>query len=207
MLSDEKESNSNNINNKEEEEEKEDIKEYPIEKIIARKLIKRLKKIHYLVKWQDYEYEASTWEPLQTLIEDMCFEKIFNYENQSLEEKIELLNKFKELEVLKKVTERDITATEYCEEMKFFRENYQDFNPIFKEKFETWEYGNLNDDIIDYIIPFQKSKEQGMMFKCFWKKRQNEREPRKPRYYPLQVIKSIDKESFHKSYLYYDNYH
>ena len=138
--------------------EEEEEEQYPIEKIITRRFQRKTKIIEYFVKWQGYDYSESTWETMQNLIEDNCFEKLFDYENQSLDEKIELLNKFKKLKKLKNVTEEIIRETEYCEEMNYFRENYQDFNPIFKAKLDAWEFGNLNDDIVDYIIPCQRTR-------------------------------------------------
>ena len=69
---------------------------------------------------------------------------------------------------------------------------------------DKWEYGNLNDDIIDYIIPYERSKNEGIIYKFFWKKRENENKPRKARYYPCIVVKNVDKENFHKAFLYFD---
>ena len=43
-----------------------------------------------------------------------------------------------------------------------------------------------------------------MIFRCFWKKREKEDKPRKPRYYPYSVILNVDKENFHKAFYYFD---
>ena len=69
---------------------------------------------------------------------------------------------------------------------------------------DQWEYGNLNDDIIDKIIPYERTKKEGIIYKCFWKKRENEEKPRKARYYPYIVVKSVDKEDFHKAFGYFN---
>ena len=182
----------------------EDEEEYPIEKIITRRFEKKTKKIEYFVKWQGYDYTENTWEFLQSLIEDNCFEKIYDYENLSLDDKIALLKEYKKSKILKGVTEESIKITENCDEMKFFRDNYQDFNPLLKEKLDKWEYGNLNDDLIDKIIPYERTKKEGIIYKCFWKTRENEKKPRKARYYPYIVVKSVDKENFHKAFGYFN---
>ena len=75
-----------------------DEQEFPIELIITRRINR--KRIEYLVKWQDYDYTECTWETLQNLIEDNCFEKLFDYENLSIDEKISLLNKYKKVKAL-----------------------------------------------------------------------------------------------------------
>ena len=197
-------SNSINRNELEDDIPEEEEEQFPIEKIIARKLSKSNGQLEYFVKWQGYSYEESTWESLKNLIEDYCFEKLFNYENLSLDDKISLLKKWKHLKKLKRVTEETIRNTEECEELDFFKNNYQDFNPDYKQYLDKWEYGNLNDDIIDYIIPYQRTKKEGMIFRCFWKKREKEDKPRKPRYYPYSVILNVDKENFHKAFYYFD---
>ena len=61
-------------------------KEYIIEKVIARRIYRGY--VQYLIKWENFDANESTWENLEHLIEDNCFGKIFNYENLSLEEKI-----------------------------------------------------------------------------------------------------------------------
>ena len=202
----EKRSRSNIRNNPKEssEEEEEEEQQFPIEKIIARRFEKKTKKIEYFVKWQGYDLSDNTWELMISLIEDNCFEKIYDYENQSLDEKIALLNKYKKLKKLRGVTEETLRATELCDEMEFFRNNYEDFNPILKEELEKWEYGNLNDDEIDYIIPYLRSRKEGIYFRCFWKKRENEDIPRKSRFYPYMVIKNVDKANFHKAFYWFD---
>lgn len=196
-------SNTNRNNLKESSEEEED-QQFPIEKIIARRFEKKTKKIEYFVKWQGYDYADNTWELMISLIEDNCFEKIYDYENMTLEAKIELLNQHKKLKKLRGVTEETIRATEYCEEMDFFRNNYEDFNPQLKEELDKWDYGNLNDDEIDYIVPYIRTKKEGMYFRCYWKKRQNEDMPRKSRFYPYIVIKNVDKDNFHKAFFWFD---
>ena len=67
---------------------------------------------------------------------DNCFEKIYDYENLPLDDKIELLNKFKKLKKLKGVNEDILRITENCDELRFFRDNYQDFNPLLKEQLD-----------------------------------------------------------------------
>jgi len=195
---------SNTRNNLKESSEEEEDQQFPIEKIIARRFEKKTKQIEYFVKWQGYDYADNTWELMISLIEDNCFEKIYDYENMTLEEKIELLNQHKKLKKLRGVTEETIRATEFCEEMEFFKNNYEDFNPLIKEELDKWEYGNLNDDEIDYIVPYLRTKKEGMYFRCYWKKRQNEDMPRKSRIYPYIVIKNVDKDNFHKAFYYFD---
>lgn len=203
-------SHSNDKNELEEEDDDDEEQQFPIELIIARRTNK--KRIEYFIKWQGYDYKECTWENLQLLIEDNCFEKLYDYENLSIDDKINLLNKYKKIkdldkkEKLKKISEKTILQTEQYEEVKFFRNNYNDFNPLFKKKLKNWEYGNLDDDVIDYIIPFQKYKKEGIIYKCFWKKRENEDKPRKPRYYSYYVIKRVDKLNFHKAFNYFDKY-
>ena len=197
-----------NSNDRNKLKEDDDEQEFPIELIIARRLNK--KRIEYLVKWQDYDYSECSWESLQRLIEDNCFEKLYDYENLPVDKKIILLNKYKKVKdldkknKLKKITETTISQTEHYDEVNFFRNNYNDFNPLFKTKLIDWEYGNLDDDIIDYIIPYQKFKKEGIVYKCFWKKRENEDKPRKPRFYSYYVIKSIDTANFHKAFKCFD---
>jgi hypothetical protein len=87
-------SNSNDRNKLRDDDEQ----EFPIELIITRRINR--KRIEYLVKWQGYDYTECTWETLQNLIEDNCFEKLFDYENLSIDEKISLLNKYKKVKAL-----------------------------------------------------------------------------------------------------------
>jgi hypothetical protein len=198
-------SNSNDRNKLRDDDEQ----EFPIELIITRRINR--KRIEYLVKWQGYDYTECTWETLQNLIEDNCFEKLFDYENLSIDEKISLLNKYKKVKALnnknklKKISEKTITQTEKYDEVTFFRNNYNDFNPLFKDKLKKWEYGNLDDDSIDFIIPYQRNKKEGIIYKCFWKKRRKEKEPRKPRYYSYYVIKSVDATNFHTAFNCFDH--
>ena len=193
------ENTDTNENNKE---ESDDEEEFPIELIIARRIYQ--KRIEYLVKWKGYSKDESTWENMQHLIEDNCFEKIYNYENLNFKDKIKLLNKNKGLSQLKLVTEETIKNTEKCNEISNFKNLYFDFNPLFRQKMKHWKFGNLNDDVIDYIVPCQKNTKEGIIFKCFWKKRAREDKPRKPRYYPFYVIKNVDRENFHKAFLRFD---
>ena len=134
-------SHSNNRNVIEEDimSEEEEDQQFPIEKIIARKLSKPNGKLLYLIKWLGYSYEESTWESMKNLIEDYCFQIIYDYENLSVDEKIALLKEWKHLKQLKRITEDNIRKTEECEELQFFRNNYQDFNPDFRELLENWE--------------------------------------------------------------------
>ena len=144
------------------EEQEEENREYTIEKILARRL--RKDRIEYNVKWIDFKYEENTWEPLQNLIEDYCFDKIFEYENMSIEKKIELLNEYKHLKCLYNVSEKTLR--------------------------------NIIDDLYMCQIP-----ESGdIYFKCLWKTREGEKKPRLPRYYHYSIIKSIDKQNFHKAF-------
>ena len=184
--------------------EEEEDEQFPIEKIITRRISKSNGKLEYFIKWQGYSPNESTWETMKNLIEDYCFEKLFDYENLSLDKKIELLKEYKYLKKLKRITEESLRNSEECAELKFFKDNYQDFNPQLKECLDKWDYGNLNDDIIDYIIPYQRTKKEGMIFRCFWKKREKEDKPRKSRYYPYSVILNVDKENFHKAFYYFD---
>ena len=81
-----------------------------------------------------------------------------------------------------------------------FKYDFMDFNPIFKEKFNNWEFGNLNDDEIDLLTLCQKEKERIMHFKVFWKKRNNEEKPRKPRYYPYYVVQAVATDIFNTAF-------
>ena len=175
---------------------------FTIERIIARKI--KNKKLYYYIKWKGFSSKENTWESLEHLIEDNCFEHLYNYENLDLVEKINLLRKFKRLKELRNISESIICKGEKCTERKEFLNNYFDFNPLFKEQFDNLEYGNLDDDIIDYIIPCQKNSEEDIIFKCFWKPRKEEKNPRKPRYYNYSIIKAIDKENFHKAFYQFD---
>ena len=198
--------NSNNKNlsgeSNENEAEEEEDEQYPIERIIARRISKKTKKLEYFVKWVGYDFAESTWEGLQNLIEDNCFEKIYDYENLDLEQKIQYLEKYKPLSrKLKQIDSDIINRTETCKELLDFKENYREFNPLLKKFLDQWEYGNLNDDTIDYILPFHKSKKEGIILKCFWKKRENEDKPREPRFYPYKVVKNVDRENIYKSFM------
>ena len=77
--------------------EEEEDEQFPIEKIITRRISKSNGKLEYFIKWQGYSPNESTWETMQNLIEDYCFEKLFNYENLSLDNKIALLKEWKHL--------------------------------------------------------------------------------------------------------------
>ena len=79
-IDEEKRSHSNIRNNlKESSEEEEEDQQFPIEKIIARRFEKKTKKIEYFVKWQGDDLSDSTWELMISLLEDNCFEKIYDY--------------------------------------------------------------------------------------------------------------------------------
>lgn len=45
--------------------EEDDSQEYPVEKILEDKIIEGRK--HYLIKWEGYDYNSCTWEPIENL--------------------------------------------------------------------------------------------------------------------------------------------
>lgn len=175
------------------------VKEYPIEKIIARRM--GYEEIEYRVKWEGYENDQNTWEGLSHLIEDRCFDFLFDYENLSLEEKINLLNQYKPFDkLLEKISENNLIETEGDNQIENFKVNFKDFNPANKELLKEWNFGNLNEDEIDYIIPAQSDENRSeMLFLCFWKKREGEEQPRTQRAYKPKVIEIVDKENFYKA--------
>ena len=118
----------------------------------------------------------------------------------TIDQKIELYNKHKHLKCLKSVSENTLRKTEEYIDVLNLKKNYAEFNPILKEKLQKWEYGNLNDDIIEDIHMYQLPENEDIIFKCFWKTREGEKKPRLPRYYHYSIIKSIDKENFHKAF-------
>ena len=175
-----------------------DDAEFIVERIITRRIF--IDRIQYLIKWKNYKDEDSTWENLEHLIEDNCFGKIFEYENLPFDDKLKLLKTYEKLDIIKRISPISLKQSENHRALKFFKEDYMDFNPLFKSKFQNWEFGNLNDDDIDYMVICQVKEEKILLFKCFWKKRQGEDKPRKPRYYPYYVIQNVAKENFHEAF-------
>ena len=181
--------------------EEDENKEYVIEKILARRI--RNNKIEYNVKWKEFDYKDNTWEPIQHLIEEYCFEKLFDYENMTIEQKIELLNKYKQLKGIKNISQNSLRNSENHKDVINLKNQYREFNPLLKDKMDKWEYGNLNDDVIDEMFMCQKDGDEDVFFKCYWKTRNGEKKPRLPRIYHYSIIKSIDKENFHKVFYHF----
>ena len=178
--------------------EEDENKEYVIEKILTRRV--RNNKIEYNVKWKEFDYKDNTWETIKHLIEEYCFDKLFDYENMTIEQKIELLNKYKHLKGFKSISQVNLRNSENHKDVLNLKNNYREFNPVFRDLLEKWPYGNLNDDVIDDILMVQIPNEDDIYYKCFWKKRAGEEKPRLPRYYHYSIIKSIDKENFNKPF-------
>ena len=113
-----------------------------------------------------------------------------------MEDKFNLLKGYEEVNGVKTIKYENLKRSEKHPDIIQFKYDYMDFNPLFKEPFNNWEFGNLNDDEIDQLIPCQKLKEKIMRIKVIWKKRKDEEKPRKPRYYPYYVIQIAARNMF-----------
>ena len=175
--------------------------QFIIEKILGRCFMfdNKIKKIYYRVKWSNYDYSYNTWESLEGLIEDNVFESIFEYENKSINEKINLIKKYKKLDkFLNEVTEKNIKESENVKEIIEFKNDFVDFNPKFRECFNKCEFGNLNDDEIEKISFIQDNINEGIRIKCEWKIRKGEINRRKERYYKPKIIAILKNDEENK---------
>ena len=73
-------------------------KEYTIQKIIARRLNNN--KIEYFIKWKNFSFKYNTRKTMDDL-EQHNFDKLFHYENMSIEKKISFLKKYRHLKEIK----------------------------------------------------------------------------------------------------------
>ncbi len=174
-----------------------------IEKLIARIIDKKTNSVSYRVKWYGFDNLSNTWETLTHLINEYCFEPLFEYEYLSSKEKLKLINKYKKMDPeLEDTTIEEIEKLDKNKEIEFFRNNFFDFDPKNKEIINNWEYGDLNNDEIDFIQPLEENLDKDgskIKFLCFWKKREGEERPRKERIYHPKVIQFIDKKEFKKA--------
>ena len=169
-------------------------KEFAIDQIIARRFIdeNKVKKIYYRVKWSNFDNNHNTWESLEGLIQDNVFEYIFDYENKTIKEKMDLIKKYRKSDkALNEINQNSLEESEEAEEVVNFKHDFADFNPDFKECFDRCEFGNLNDDEIEKTTLIQDNLKEGFVIECQWKVRKGETHPRQERYYKPRVIAAL----------------
>lgn len=141
--------------------------QYLVEKIISRRVTND--ETIYTVKWKGYDDESDNSDlSLQELIDDNCFEPIFNFENQPENQK------------------------ERPKDVQEFLKLYEEFNP--KVELQYPELGNFRmDDQVECIEGVYINKEKQVFIILKWKPREDGTLPKKSRYH-YKVVQHFERD-------------